>query len=370
MNMLLLNTRLLLLLITISACFNGYTWKSASNSDVNRGLNISPWETACAAWSPDGTWIAVCYEEVILLYTNDLRINYPLYGHENTVTSLSWKPNGSELASGSDDHTVRIWDVQTRKQVSIYRGQMMAITHVRWSPNGKLVASASADETFRSQPSLQIFEPSARAYKYSFDTNLHNAELYQFLSSIAWSPDSQQLAIADQYADVGIWDIQSGRLTSRIPTGYRILDVAWNPDGEQIAVGGGYPGEPGYLGIWDTQTGKLVSELIGHTDWITRVSWSPDGCHIATTSEDQTVKVWDSSSGEISATLFFANSDDWIWPNFVSWNPDSTQIAWTIGKKQICVWAIKSAPKADCVDLAAQQILFNANWRPQPTDEI
>ena len=95
--------------------------------------------------------------------------------------------------------------------------------------------------------------------------------------------------------------------------------MAWSPDGKKIASGSG----DSTIKIWDSQSGECQSTLRGHSrdnmgctchlragddedeyyEAVNSVAWSPDGKQIASGSDDETIKIWDSQSGECQWTL-------------------------------------------------------------------
>ncbi|KAJ5533848.1 hypothetical protein N7527_000102 [Penicillium freii] len=99
------------------------------------------------AWSPDGSRLASASED-----KTDLAIGqyaYTLEGHSMAVTSIAWSPDRSRLASASYDSTIRIWDAATRQSVSTLEGHSDGINSIAWSPDGSRLASASYDETVK-----------------------------------------------------------------------------------------------------------------------------------------------------------------------------------------------------------------------------
>jgi WD40 repeat protein len=71
-----------------------------------------------------------------------------LEGHSVTVNSISLTPEGTHLASGSFDGTVRIWEVATGQQVRVLNGHSgICVKHVEWSPDGKYIVSGDFNST-------------------------------------------------------------------------------------------------------------------------------------------------------------------------------------------------------------------------------
>ncbi len=64
--------------------------------------------------------------------------------------------------------------------------------------------------------------------------------------------------------------------------------MIWSPNGALLAAG--Y--RDGTLLIFDTKTGETLADLIGHTYWITQMTWSQDGSNLFTTSRDGTFRTW------------------------------------------------------------------------------
>jgi WD40 repeat protein len=287
------------------------------------------------------------------LYTDDLKYVFSLEGHTEAVNSLSWKPDSTFLASGSDDKTVHIWNVQARKTVNVYREHSGGVSIVRWSPNGTRIASTNI---LGPTADFLIFEPLSNTYKYKIPTSYEQPGYDSFLLTIAWSPTSKQIAVSDNSAGVGIWNIEPQKVTLQIAKKYTILDIAWSPDSNKIAVGGGYltyDGSVAYIGIWNIKTGRSLFELKGHADWILSVGWSPNGKYVATASRDQTIKIWSSLNGRMIKSLVLTNLNPLIWPNYINWSPDSKRIAWTVGEQELCISHIESDVTARCVRLNA-----------------
>jgi WD40 repeat protein len=113
------------------------------------------------------------------------------------------------------------------------------------------------------------------------------------ITSLAFSPNGQRVAFADQDRTVRVWDTGMGQeiLTIKGHTN-DVRSVAFSPDGQRIASGS----DDGSVKVSDTATGDEVLTLKEHTGSVRSVAFSPDGRRLASASDDGTVKVWDATS--------------------------------------------------------------------------
>jgi len=110
----------------------------------------------------------------------------------------------------------------------------------------------------------------------------------------------------------------------------RVRAVAWSPDGSCIASAGADQ----TLQIWDISTGNHICTCLGHADAVSALAWSPDGRRIASASNDKTVQVWDADNGQ--KIFAYTSHSDWV--NAVGWSPDGKRIASAGIDKTVHIW--------------------------------
>ena len=194
-------------------------------------------------------------------YSDDGDWRGQVSGHTGGINSLAFKPNSYRLASGSDDDTIRIWNVEDRdnlRHVSTLRGHTDWVWSVAWSPDGRTLASASRDGTVR------LWNP---------NNGINFAVLRghtEWVRSVAWSPDGRILASGSDDKTIRLWNPDTHG-TRRV---LRELDVAvrlaFHPDGQTLASAVGYRG---VIRLWNPNTGTHKATLKGYST----PTFSPNG---------------------------------------------------------------------------------------------
>ena len=130
------------------------------------------------------------------------------------------------------------------------------------------------------------------------------------VTALDYSPDGSLLAVSG-FHEVLLNKADGSAIESRlVGLSERIESISFSPDGKKIAVTGGLPARMGELQVWNTDTRKLSISVPVTYDTIYGGSWSPDGSIIAFGCSDTTVRAVDAKSGK--QVLFMGSHNDWV----------------------------------------------------------
>ena len=245
------------------------------------------------------------------------------------VRSVAVSPDGHRIASGSDDHKVRLWDTDTGKQLaelvvapdSPEPDQQRPVWGVAFSPDGKWIATGSGARY------LQVWD--ANSGKKIGGPMTHSEAVH----SVAFSPDSRLIATGSDDGAVRVWDWATGQEAVKFAghdPGTTVRSVAFSPGGDLIASGG----DDGTARLWDAHTGRLVAR-VGDGSTAMSVAFSLDGARVVVGRDDGTVEIMDGRNGWTVVDSFYAH------PNAVTsvvFSPDGTRIVSGGADNSVRVW--------------------------------
>jgi WD40 repeat protein len=273
------------------------------------------------AWSPDGRQLATASEDrTVRIWDTDSGDELAtLAGHRDEVWAVAWSPDGRRLATGSRDRTARIWDANSGNELAVIDGHHNGVRVAAWSPDGQRLATASNDRTTRIWDADNGDEFTV--------LRGHHDEVW----TAAWSPDGRRLATGSRDRTARIWDANSGDELAVLgrQDNDGIRGVAWSPDGQQLATGSADRAAR----IWNTDSDSELAVLRGHDNEVRGVAWSPDGRRLATASVDRTARIWTAEAGEL---VTLRGHDGSVLG--VAWSPDGERVATSSGDRTARIW--------------------------------
>jgi WD40 repeat protein len=296
-----------------------------------------------AALSPDGRTVATGSTDNSARLWNARRGRLiHVLPHAGNVIDVEFDGSGSSLATASEDGLGRVWDVTTGGLVSIFPGATQALTSISFDPSDRFVVAGSGD---------------GNAYVF----RLRDSQLIAVLAGstdevtqVVFGPDGRRVATASLDRTARIWDpgaadqLRLVRRVSRPVTAAfsshaRIVTrpleesrppTARSPDGTLQAAARGKT-----VFVTETATGK-VAYVLRHDGPVTDVEFSPKGNLIATTSRDDTARIWFARSGAPFHKLVGAFGD----VEAASFSPDGRWLV-TAGPYTAILWRVSSGQR-------------------------
>jgi RNA polymerase sigma factor (sigma-70 family) len=273
-------------------------WDARSGRVVHRLLDARARHGGAhaLAFSPKGDVLAAGHGQGILLW--DLKtgkVRQTLRGHEHNHMALAYSPDGTRLASGSHDGTVRLWDLAAGgKELRHFRVEKENAWAIAFSPDLRLAASGD-----QAQNMIHLWDlATGREWKSLRRGGGGSIRL-------AFSPDGRTLLEGGGISAIFLWEVASGERRRTIATpNFFPWTVVCSPDGRYVAAGGLNPrrranvadaGVP--IHVFDLAGDRPASRLNGHQGTVNALSFSPDGRVLASASDDTTGLVWDIAPG-------------------------------------------------------------------------
>jgi len=280
--------------------FNLLDWSTGDDLAVGLGSSVYSWNNGnnrvtkvcaldCASvtsvnWAQSSQHLAVGTSsgDIQIWDKAKCRKLRTMTGHEGNVCSSAW--SGHVLSSGGQDGCIIHRDVRESPhffgRVQAHRQQVCGL---KWSHDEQQLASGSDDCKVRiwnlRSNSLPVLE-----------SEKHNAAV----KALAWSPhQAGMLATGGGVADkcIHMWNTVNDITVKSVNTGSQVCNLVWSKNVNEIVSTHGY--SQFEVAIWKCSSLTRIASLAGHSRRVLYLAVSPDGRKIATGSGDCSVRVWD-----------------------------------------------------------------------------
>lgn len=325
--------------------------QSISADNLDQVVELARWGKGVitdAIFSPDGKQIAVGTTLGVSLYQADTLDEILYFETGASVNSVVFSPDGETLATGLNDNTAKLWKTSDGTLLKSFDGHVdekpkkdsekPEITSVAFSPDGSQVAGGSSDGTVSLWQVLDGIL--VNTFKNHTDT----------VSSVLFSPDGETIFSASRDGKVHMINIADNRIIHTF-LGVGIIDASISNDGKILATydayyyyQGGIKHTEDKLILWDVASGEKMDDVlkrgfIENKEITTNLAFSPNGQFIAAAFPNRMVKIWDITNDELKYTFDDLKPNSWYYLNdfTLSFSPDS-QFLLLAGANVIGVW--------------------------------
>lgn len=268
-------------------------------------------------FSPNGEIIASASDDgTIKIWNPDGSVLQTLESEEVEVNQVAFHPDSQVIASGNKNGTIKLWNIDGTLLKSISAHEL-PINSISFSHDGNLIASASDDKT------IKLWDINGNLVK-TFTG--HSKEV----SSVNFSPDDKQLVSGSWDYTIKLWNLDGTLAKTFEGHKSNVNSVDFSPDGKELISGSwDYT-----IKLWNLD-GTLLNTLKEHEGNVNQVQFSPNGELIASASHDNAVRIWD-RNGILKKTLW--GHSDFV--KSVNFSPDGKTLASASTDNTIKLWSI------------------------------
>ena len=246
------------------------------------------------AISPDGKFLASGSNDntIKILEINTRKIKWT-FNNESSVNAVAFSPDGKIFASGDRDSNIQFWDVNSGDKLRLIKGHMSCfygVTSLSFSPDSKILVSAGGDETVK---------------LWDVSTGLEIRTLRghdRWIGSVVISSNGEFLASSSVDQAVILWELNSGRKLYKLDHAgmfSAVRSVAFSPNARIIATAS----EDCTIKLWKVNTGQEICIFKGHENFVRDVTFNPKFDILASSSDSNDIKLWDINTKQEICTL-------------------------------------------------------------------
>ncbi|XP_030179324.1 apoptotic protease-activating factor 1 isoform X2 [Lynx canadensis] len=277
---------------------NGMLYLEWINKKNNKNLSrlvVRPHTDAVyhACFSEDGQRIASCGVDktlqVFKAETGEKLLE--IKAHEDEVLCCAFSADDRFIATCSVDKKVKLWDLTQKECRNTMFGHTNSVNHCRFSPDDKLLASCSADGTLKLWDVKSANErESINVKQFFLNSEEPQEDMEVIVKCCSWSADGARIMVAAKNK-IFLFDIHASGLLAEIHTGHHstIQYCDFSPQNRLAVVALSQC----CVELWNMDSCLKVADCRGHLSWVHCVMFSPDGSSFLTSSDDQTIRLWE-----------------------------------------------------------------------------
>jgi len=256
-----------------------------------RTLQYQDSQVNCLQISPDKQCVAAAGNPHIRLFDINSTSPTPITsfdGHTSNVSSVGFQKDGKWMFTGSEDGTVKIWDLRAPGCQRDYESRAPVNTVALHPNQGELI---SGDRN----GNLRVWDLAANTCSKELVPDGDVA-----MRSVSIAADASMVVAANNNGSCFVWKLIHGADTAFEPlqklaahSNY-ILKCQLSPDGKSLATASA----DHTIKLWSTSDFQLQKTLTGHQRWVWDCQFSADSAYLVTASSDQTARLWDLAQGD------------------------------------------------------------------------
>ncbi|KAI0263244.1 WD40-repeat-containing domain protein [Gloeopeniophorella convolvens] len=298
---------------------------SDNHNDWVRTIALSPTDNCVASGDDDGKLV------VVNATTGDPK--FSCAAHRHWICCVSYSPDGTKIATCSEDRTISVWDAESgERYIGPLRGHTGAVLSIEFSPRGGFLISGSADTTacrWDLHPTFSMLNNPMETYRG------HQGAV----NSVTYAHGDSLVVTGSADAHIAVWEGRASEQQLWRVRGHQAAVLSVRVSDERIFSSS----EDKTIRVWRLSDGQSLRTIDqGHTAPINAIALSSDGRRILSASDDASLRVLDSESGEPCA--FPRLMSDRVLSVAVSL--DGTLVACSGRDKSVHVWRANIARRA------------------------
>lgn len=242
----------------------------------------------CLVFSADGRWLLSGSADKTARLWDVARRQVALVckGHDRQVNGVGFANGAQTLVTGSWDNSVRFWDAHTGKKLKTLKGDT-SYNHLTVAADGRTVAAAGSHDENPNEV-IELFD--GHTFERRGTLGQHGWEI----GVLTFSADGNWLASGSADNSARVWDRASGEQVASVRRRAWIQGLAFSPDSQLLAVATGRA-----VGLHAVPSGQRLHFLNQHNNTVYAAAFTPSGHHLLTAGDDEYVNCWEVATGRL-----------------------------------------------------------------------